>query len=870
MATTIGTAYVQILPSTKGIKSAMEEGLSDISGPAGSSLGADLGEATGKGFGSSIGGAVKSGLSLAAGALTATTGVMTAFSATAVNTGMSFDSAMSQVYATMGKTSEEALSSTETVELAWGTFNGNLREYAQEIGANTMFSASQAAEGLNYMALAGYSARESMEMLPTVMNLAAAGGIDLGAASDMVTDAQSALGLSFEETTIMVDQMAKASSTTNTSVEQLGDAILTVGGTARNLSGGTAELAQVLGILADNGIKAGEGGTHLRNIMMSMIPKSEAAAEAFESLGLNTYDANGALRPMEDIFLDLSAALDGMTNEEREKTLSAIFNKTDIAAVNALLNTSAERWDEVGTAISEAEGSAGEMANIQMDNLSGDLQLWQSAVEAAQIAVSDRLTPSLRDFVQLGTEGVSSITSAFQSGGLEGAMGALGEWLSKAIAKVTEMLPTLVQAGSKLLSALIQGLADNIPQLTSAAVQIGTTLVTAIMDNAPALLGAAMTAIGTFASGIGEALPTLMPQAVQAVFTIGSTIVENAPSMLEGAMALIRGLGEGLLASLPIILEQLPGFILSMVDTLRTELPQVLAFATEMIGSLSQGLMDALPTLLESVPEIIANISGAFVEMFPQIVETGIQLFTSLVENLPQIIETLVEAIPEIVLALVDAIGDALPEIIDAGYTLLTALITNLPQIIVEILGGVAEIVKEIVKGLLDRKDEIIDAGYNLLLGLKDGIANAVGAVIDKVKDVAGNILDSIKGFFGIASPSRVLRAIGRNLGESLGMGLDDNADLPVRAMRSLSESVEDAFRPSLEYGDVSTPSIYNGAVLSRGTMESSRGGHAGGNGYPQYINIDLVIDKQRAMRWIYSLNQERAQQIGLNFAGGI
>lgn len=167
-------------------------------------------EAMGKNLGSAM---QKAGTVMAG----ATAGIV-AFAGSSVNAGKDFDSAMSQVAATMGKTVDE-------IE--------NLRDFAKQMGSTTAFSATQSAEALNYMALAGYDAETSMSMLPNVLNLASAGGMDLARASDMVTDAQSALGLTLQQTTEMVDIMAKTSSSTNTSVEQLGDAFLTVGGLAK-------------------------------------------------------------------------------------------------------------------------------------------------------------------------------------------------------------------------------------------------------------------------------------------------------------------------------------------------------------------------------------------------------------------------------------------------------------------------------------------------------------------------------------------------------------------------------------------------------------------------------------------------------------
>lgn len=208
------------------------------------STGFNNGLSSAKGALSTFGSTMQSGFAtvakLGTAAFTATTAAATAFGKTAIDAGMNFDSAMSQVAATMGTTVDEI---------------SNLREFAQQMGATTAFSATEAAQALNYMALAGYDAEKSMAMLPNVLNLAASGGMQLATASDMVTDAQSALGLSMDETTQLVNKMAKAAASSNTSVSQLGEAMLTIGGSAKKLAGGTTELTTILGILADNGMK---------------------------------------------------------------------------------------------------------------------------------------------------------------------------------------------------------------------------------------------------------------------------------------------------------------------------------------------------------------------------------------------------------------------------------------------------------------------------------------------------------------------------------------------------------------------------------------------------------------------------------------
>ena len=340
---------------------------------------------------------MKKGALVATGAIAAG---LTAFGVSSVKAGMEFDTSMSQVAATMGKTNTELQQEVGDVDLAWGHFSGNLREYAEEMGKHTAFSATEAADALNYMALAGYDAQKSMQMLPNVLNLAAAGSMDLATASDMVTDASSALGLSTEETTQLVDQMAMASSKSNTSVAQLGDAMLTVGGTAKQLKGGTTELSTALGILADNGIKGSEGGTILRNAILSLTAPTGKAQKELDALGVSVFDSEGNMRSMNDIMMDLSASMADMTGEERAEAMSKIFNKRDLKGIEALLAGAGDRWNELSGYIDKAQGSAQKMADTQLDNLQGDITLLKSAWEGLQISVSDKVTPALRDLVQ--------------------------------------------------------------------------------------------------------------------------------------------------------------------------------------------------------------------------------------------------------------------------------------------------------------------------------------------------------------------------------------------------------------------------------------------------------------------------------------
>ncbi len=310
----------------------------------------------------------------------------------AVKTTADFDTSMSQVQATMGIT-KDAMSelngeSVNTVEA--------LRDLAKQMGSETAFSASECADAMNYLALAGYDTQEIYDTLPTVLNLAAAGGIDLASASDMVTDAMSALGMETSQADTMVDQMSKTASTTNTSVAQLGEAILTIGATAKTVKGGTAELNTALGILANNGIKGAEGGTHLRNVILALQSPTDKAAACMESLGVEVYDSEGNMRSLNDILGDLNTSMDGMTSAEKQNIISSIFNKTDLAAVNSLLSNTGDSWDSLQQSITESGGAAQQMADTQLDNLSGQITILKSALEGLAISFGEILMPKIR------------------------------------------------------------------------------------------------------------------------------------------------------------------------------------------------------------------------------------------------------------------------------------------------------------------------------------------------------------------------------------------------------------------------------------------------------------------------------------------
>lgn len=668
MATELGKAYVQIIPSAKGISGAISQEL----GGAGQSGGLAL---VGK----------LKGVIAAAG--------IGAFLADSISTGAEFDKSISQVAATMGLTMDEMANQVGTVDLAWGTFSGNLREYAQEMGANTAFSATEAADALNYMALAGYDTQTSMEMLPNVLNLAAAGSMDLALASDMVTDTQTALGLSLDRTSQLVDEMAKVASSSNTSVSQLGDAMLTIGATARNLSGGfmvmangeqvaydgTQSLAMALGVLADNGIKGSEGGTHMRNMIMSLTSPTDKAADTMAALGLEIYDANGEMRPFISILGDMNAQMDGMTEAEKTDIISTIFNKTDIASVNALLGTTEERWTELGSKILDAEGAAQAMADTQLDNLAGDVTLFKSALEGVKIAISDFLTPALREVVQLGSGLLSGITTALQSGDMSGLM-TIGQSIIDNISLGIQQAPERMMMFSKVVEGMLSSVSATLPSLLQAGTEAVQGILSGITASLPSVLNQGVNILNNIVNGILSNLPTLITTAGTLITQFVSFLLQNLPTILQAGVSLVLNLVNGIISNLPQIVASVVKVIGSFVATILSNLPTILAQGITIIGKLVAGLIQAIPKVIAAIPQIIQSIVDTFGSF--DWLSIGKNLIMGIANGIANAASLIVDAAKEAAKSAFDAAKNALGiaspakkgiyigEMLDAGFAL--------------------------------------------------------------------------------------------------------------------------------------------------------------------------------------------------------
>lgn len=521
---------------------------------------------------------------------TAGTGVL-AFGGYAVTTGKTFEKSMSNVMATMGITKDTIQDGQNSYEL--------LAETAKKMGETTKFSASESADALNFLALAGYDAQKACEALPAVLNLAQAGNMDLARTSDLVTDAMSALGIEAtnENLTHFGDVLAKTSSRSNTSVAQLGEAMLVCGGQARLAGLELEETSTMLGILADNGIKGAEGGTALRNLLKNIYTPTSQASKAMQALGIQTSDTDGNLRNVQDILLDTMSALENLSEADKMTAMGDIFDVRTIAAASATLNNCSERYNELYGEIMDCNGAMEQMAETQNDNLEGDIYSLKSAFESVGVSVYESLTLSLRNAVQLGTSYLRQLNDSFKKNGFDGLAKALGDELGDAVTKISAKIPDFINIGSSIVKSFMKGISDNSAVLAKSASEIVSSLANGVLDLFPMFITVGGQIVSDFSDGISEKIPVLTEKAVNIIEWLYNGLIENLPKIIDTALELIQKFGDKLSENSDKIISAGVEIISILADGIKKGIPKVIKTAKQVVKDFANALEKEVPAL---------------------------------------------------------------------------------------------------------------------------------------------------------------------------------------------------------------------------------------------------------------------------------
>ena len=721
-------------------KEAYDRGLKEAESSANNSK---IGDVVGK-----IGTAVKTGF-LVAGAAAAK------FGKDSIQTGMEFDTAMSQVAATMGKTSSEIT---------------DLRAYAEEMGAKTAFSASEAAEGMNILAMAGLSANEIMEegasgasALQTVLDLASAGAMSMGDAASYVAGAFKGFGDEASNSAYYADLMAKGATMANTDVRGLGEALGDISATAKTY-GQSAESATVsLLRLAEANVTGSAASTALAAAMKNLYTPSDQAKKALQELNVAAYE-NGKALDFNDVVNSLTDALAGYSDEEKNAYLQTIFGIQGLDAYNKMAAVSSSKQKSFWDGLAEASGSAAKQAAEQLNNLQGDIILFDSALSGLQISLMSMTTGPLRDFVQFFTDGLTQINDGLKEGGLTGAFQAFVDVFGVGMS----------QLGDGLMSFTTKAL-NELPNALSNAASIGgqmfTTIFNGLMAAIPQFASAGAAALNQIASGLSAAIPNLLAMVLPMLQSLTENIRTNAGVLIDAGINLILQLVQGLMNGLPQLIAYVPDIVINICGVINDNAPKLIVAAGKLILMIIQGLIEALPSLLANFGKIIEML----IAMWDAI--NWLNLGTKVITFIHEGMNKLFSKVPELLKSIGTKAHDWLKNIkwLELGKDVIDFIKNGLQQLFHSIPDKLKEIGESAVEAF--KNIDWLDLGKNIVNGIIRGIELMASKLFETLENLARNALDAAKDFLGIESPSKVFRdQVGKFIPMGIGVGIENNA----------------------------------------------------------------------------------------------
>lgn len=394
------------------------------------------------------------GVAAAAGTASAAIGAMTAYS---IKVGTSFETGMSKVSAISGATGEDLQALTDK---------------AKEMGAKTKFSASEAADAFQYMAMAGWKTNDMLDGIEGIMNLAAASGEDLATTSDIVTDALTAFGLKASDSAHFADVLAKASSNSNTNVSMMGETFKYVAPVAGALGFSAEDCAVAIGLMANSGIKASQSGTSLRQLFTNLVKPTDDMKTAMDELGISITDTNGNTKSLDTVMGDLRKAFSGLSESQKAQYAATLAGQERMSGLLAIVNASDGDFVSLKSSINNADGAAEEMAKTMNDNLKGSITIAGSALEGFGISVYEKMEAPLKSAVDKGTENINRLADAFNAGGLNGVVEEAGKIFNDTcddIADfggeaegVVEPIRDIVNTGAKLAKDVLPKVRDGV------------------------------------------------------------------------------------------------------------------------------------------------------------------------------------------------------------------------------------------------------------------------------------------------------------------------------------------------------------------------------------------------------------------------
>lgn len=568
-------------------------------------------------MGTALGGVATAGILAAVSAMKGLVQACVEFVSSSYDVGVKFQQQMSKVGAISGSTGQQL---------------GMLTDAARQFGKDTVFSASQAAQALEYTALAGYSASESIEVLPGILDLAAASSMDLARASDIITNYLKSFNMEISESTHLADVMAYTMSHTNTNTEQLGEAYKSCASTATAFGLSCEETSSWLGVMADRGIKGSEAGTALNAVLARLYGETATANKAMKEYGLTMYESNGKSKNFTKVVGEMQEAMKGMSEQEQNVFLKTVAGVNHLSDFSAMLQVNAEDAATFTAELEKCGGAAEQMAKKMTDNIAGLTESIGGKLENIQLSLFTAFEPLATGLLKV----VNTILSAVDTI-LEPLGNLAGAFLS--------MFTPIIDGITRIGDAIIDLVGNTINPFADGLVAVMNGIGTAVQFVVDIIVGAVEIAL-KFLSPIGSILGGL----INIVMQLGNVAFEYLGTRLQPVMSVIMMFLEGVKEGILLI----PNIIITVFNSIVGTINDVCGTSIEKVDYLTEGYANAMKAMgdetadfvgsaaneLESYNDTLNNLTStgnkSFEEMYNAIMELDAETFGQLQKNVEQ------------------------------------------------------------------------------------------------------------------------------------------------------------------------------------------------------------------------------------------
>lgn len=676
------------------------------------------------------------------------TGVVAGLGTAAVKTAADFDSAMSQVAAVSGAT---------------GSDLDALREKAREMGSKTKFSASEAAEAMNYMAMAGWKTEDMLSGIEGVMNLAAASGEDLATTSDIVTDALTAFGMTAQDSGHFADILAAASSNANTNVSMMGETFKYCAPIAGALGFSAEDTAEAIGLMANAGIKSSQAGTALRTVMNNLAGEVKLSGAAFGEVAIATTNADGSMRGLSDILADCRAAFNQMTESEKAQAAETLVGKNAMSGFLALMNAGEGDITKLSNAIANCDGTAESMASTMQDNLAGQLTILKSQLEELAISFGELLMPAIRTVVGWVQSFVDWLNG-------------MDEGTRKAILTVTLLAaalgPVLIVIG-KVVSAVGTILAI-VPKLAAAMGAVKTAfsaLSTVMMANPIALVIAAVAAlVAAFiylwnnCEGFREFWISLWENIKEVAVAVWETLKEffaaaweaisaTAQTVWNGVKNFFSGLWEGIKSIFQTVMDAIRTIITTYFEIYKATIVTVLTAIKTVFATIWNAIKTVVTTVVTAIQTFLITAWNVIKTVITTVLNAIKTVFSTVWNGIKTVVITIVNGIRSTITTVWNSIKTTVSTVVNAIKTAVSAAFTAMWNGIKVTVTGIYNT----IKGGFDKAVSFIkglaSSAFSWGADIINGIVNGIRSCIGKIADAAGEVAEKIKSFLHFSVP---------------------------------------------------------------------------------------------------------------------